>query len=664
MEDKSKSNNLEKTNPDTPIEPEKNEKPKNSIPKQAIDESGDFIKFQNSNPFNGINNINGFNNLNGINNFNHFSFNNTINNTLRNSIDILQNFKNNSNFNNINIINNENPFPLLNINGINNISNVDDKKKLNNIFISQNQNFNINSFDNLQNNLNNKMNNMKNNNRINNVIFTNFNMSSHSEENKFQNNVMNINNINIENLIQNFNSGFNNFNSQNHNHNHNHNGINIINNNNNYWYDEIEQVFNNSNKKNTEYNIKDKFNLSSQKMNQKNSNQKNKKINPSTFNGRKKNNGKKKYNLFKNNQNINKENIKEKDIRDFKRFCEGLNCSLPEYICSQIGSRIMQKYLNRFPPFIITNLIEKIYMDFETIMCDIYGNYFYQKLYIISSTEQRRMILNSIKEIFISVSKTSAGAHVTQSIIEESSTKEEKLIIMEYIKGHEMELALHPEGTHVLQKIIQIFPENERQNLTDVLCTNINVNILCQDLKGISVIKRLISFNTEKANRIKLVESFFGNCLEISKSSSGSYIIQYLLEQWGVDIGLKLILFCVTNFESFAISKHSANLIDKIILICLKRYSIIRYFGNDQNMNLINNEIIIINALKNIILESNKIMNIYKNKYGKALIIKIRKLFTIEENEKLYLFIKSLETLPNYLESKKYKMYIEIYKSQ
>ena len=664
MEDKSKSNNLEKTNPDTPIEPEKNEKPKNSIPKQAIDESGDFIKFQNSNPFNGINNINGFNNLNGINNFNHFSFNNTINNTLRNSIDILQNFKNNSNFNNINIINNENPFPLLNINGINNISNVDDKKKLNNIFISQNQNFNINSFDNLQNNLNNKMNNMKNNNRINNVIFTNFNMSSHSEENKFQNNVMNINNINIENLIQNFNSGFNNFNSQNHNHNHNHNGINIINNNNNYWYDEIEQVFNNSNKKNTEYNIKDKFNLSSQKMNQKNSNQKNKKINPSTFNGRKKNNGKKKYNLFKNNQNINKENIKEKDIRDFKRFCEGLNCSLPEYICSQIGSRIMQKYLNRFPPFIITNLIEKIYMDFETIMCDIYGNYFYQKLYIISSTEQRRMILNSIKEIFISVSKTSAGAHVTQSIIEESSTKEEKLIIMEYIKGHEMELALHPEGTHVLQKIIQIFPENERQNLTDVLCTNINVNILCQDLKGISVIKRLISFNTEKANRIKLVESFFGNCLEISKSSSGSYIIQYLLEQWGVDIGLKLILFCVTNFESFAISKHSANLIDKIILICLKRYSIIRYFGNDQNMNLINNEIIIINALKNIILESNKIMNIYKNKYGKDLIIKIRKLFTIEENEKLYLFIKSLETLPNYLESKKYKMYIEIYKSQ
>ena len=325
----------------------------------------------------------------------------------------------------------------------------------------------------------------------------------------------------------------------------------------------------------------------------------------------------------------------------------------------------MQKYLNRFPPFIITNLIEKINIYFEKIMCDVYGNYFCQKLYSISSIEQRRMILNSMKDIFINVSQNSAGAHVAQSIIELAETREEKDIIMDYIKNHEMQLALHPEGTHVLQKIVQIFAENERQLLTDVLCTKINVNNLCQDLKGISVIKRLISFNKETINRAKLVEAFFPNILEISKSSSGSYIIQYLLEQWGIDIGLKLIHFCILNFEAFAINKHSANLINKIILICLKRNTVIRTFNNVNNINLINcNEIIIINALKGIILEPNKIINVYKNKYGKALVIKIRKLLNLEENKKLYLLIKSLENSPNYLESKKYKIYIEIFESQ
>ena len=138
------------------------------------------------------------------------------------------------------------------------------------------------------------------------------------------------------------------------------------------------------------------------------------------------------------------------------------------------------------------------------------------------------MILNSMKDIFIAVSENAAGANVAQSIIELAETKEEKDIIMNYIKGHEMELSLHQEGTHALQKIIQIFEEDERQGLTDALCTVKKVNILCQDLKGISVIKRLISFNKEKANRIKLFEAFFQNIIEISKYPSGSYIIQYI----------------------------------------------------------------------------------------------------------------------------------------
>ena len=636
---------------------EENEKSENFIIKNASIKNGKeektYTKNLNSNSMKGTfeaegeNKIDGINKIKNINIFPSFGFNGSINNKLMDSFDLFQ--KNNYtgiNSNNINIINNKNNFSsLININNMNNIYNKN--KNCNN-----KQLFNINSFESLQNNFNNNISIINNNNQnLNQIKFSNFNMPIFQEGNYFQNNITNINNINninIENFIQNINTDLNsNFNKQNNNQ--------IINN--NFTFNGVEQILQKVNNKNEEYKN------DSKPLN--NNNLKNHKINPtsSLIFGRKKNGVKKNNNLFKGNQNLTKEN-KEKDIRDFKKFCEGLKCTLPDYICSQIGSRVMQKYLNRFPPFIITNLIEKIYINFEKMMCDIYGNYFCQKLYNISSTEQRRMILNSIKDIFINVSKTAAGAHVAQRIIEESYTKEEKSIIMSYIKSHEMELSLHPEGTHVLQKIIQVFPENERQNLTDVLCTNINVNILCQDLKGISVIKRLISFNTEKMNKMKLVDSFFRNFLEISKSSSGSYIIQYLLEQWGVDIAFNLIFFCITNFESFAVSKHSANLIDKIILICIKKYSIIRYFCNEQSMNIINNEIIIINALKNIILDPNKIINVYKNKYGKALIIKIRKLLSIEENERLYLFIKSLETVPNYLESKKYKMYIEIFRSQ
>lgn len=574
---------------------------------------------------NGLKSLNGNIKENGINGFSNYNYNNLLSNGFNDGINIFKNMAySEMNTPNINFLKNSSFPSYISMNEIN-----ENNASINHILF-QNQNMKNDFNDNIKsiNNINN-INNTKNLGNINNVIFTNnfnnFNISSFNE-NKFQNLFSNLNNFNINDINDN-------------------DALNKIDNIN--IYSNINELNDDDEDEKDEFELDGNYSLY-KLLSVKDIKSKN---------GKKQN--KKKNNLFHNESN------KEKDIRDFKRFCDGLKYPLQDYICSQVGSRIMQKYLNRFPSFIITNLIEKINIYFEKIMCDVYGNYFSQKLYRISSTEQRRMILNCMKDIFVTVSQNAAGAHVSQTIIELCESKEEKDIIMDYIKDHEMELSLHPEGTHVLQKIIQIFPENERQSLTDVLCTPINVFALCQDLKGISVIKRLISFNKDKINRMKLVDSFFPNVLPISNSSSGSYIIQYLIEQWGIDICLKLIHFTILNFEVFAINKHSVNLINKIILICFKRNSIIRSFNNVNNINIMNcNEIIIINALKRIILEPNKIVNVYKNKYGKALVLRIRKLYNVEENKKLYLLIKSLENTPNYLESKKYKIYVEVLKSQ
>ena len=370
-------------------------------------------------------------------------------------------------------------------------------------------------------------------------------------------------------------------------------------------------------------------------------------------------------NIRKNKKNNNKKRINSfnNEILNFKTFIENLNKPLDIFICSQTGSRMLQNNLDNFPPHILDILIDKIKFSFQKLMSDIYGNYFCQKLYSLSSFEQRMTILDNIKDIFVPISKTKAGSHAAQSIIEHASTLEEKNKIMSFIRNLEMEMALDTEGTHVLQKIIQIFKEGERQALTDVLSQSANVNILCKDLKGISVIKRLICFNNDENNRSKLVDALYDNCLEIVKTSSGSYILQFLLEEWGLNTGIKLIFFSIYNFEIFAKQKHGANFINKIIILCLKKYNVNRYFGNVQNVVFIKNEMIIINSLKNIIFDFNKIINIYKSKYAKALIFNIRKLFSREENEKLFLYIKSLESLQNSYDNKKYQIYIEIYKS-
>ena len=69
---------------------------------------------------------------------------------------------------------------------------------------------------------------------------------------------------------------------------------------------------------------------------------------------------------------------------------------------------------------------------------------------------------------------------------------------MSYIKGNEIEMSLDNEGTHIIQKIIQLFSENERQDLTDELCKPQNIDRLLCSLNGVHVLKRIIYFNKEK----------------------------------------------------------------------------------------------------------------------------------------------------------------------
>ena len=328
---------------------------------------------------------------------------------------------------------------------------------------------------------------------------------------------------------------------------------------------------------------------------------------------------KKRTSLFQNGCN------KEKDLRDFKRFCDGLKIPMPEYICTQIGSRIMQKYLKKFPSDIRTILINKISKYFDKLMCDIYGNYFCQRLYHISGLEQRIIILNSLKNIFIKISKNSYGAHVTQFIIGEAKSKEEKKIIIEYIFNHELELSFDPEGTHVIQKIISCFQENERKNINDIICMPENLKALCQDSKGIGIMKKLISNTENKDNKNKIINGIYNHCIEIAQNPFGNYIIQYIFEEWDININFNLIKICIDNSFILSTQKYSSNIIVKIINL----YSNI----NDNNYKYIQN-------LIKIFYDDKNILELYNNKYGRLILSKLSKIMSKEEKEAL---IKKIE---------------------
>ena len=336
---------------------------------------------------------------------------------------------------------------------------------------------------------------------------------------------------------------------------------------------------------------------------------------------------KKRTSLFQNERN------KEKDLRDFKRFCDGLKMPMCEYICNQIGSRIMQKYLKKFPSHIRTLLITKISPYIDKLMCDTYGNYFCQKLYKVSELHQRISILNILKNNFLTISKNKCGAHAIQSIIGEVQNIKEKNIILEYIQSHELELAYDSEGTHVLQKILSVFEEEERVNLNKVLCDKINLSSLCQDAKGICVIKKLIAGTKDENNKRKIVDDINDNCIEVALSPFGNYIIQLIFEEWDINICLKLIENCLDNAFILSSQKYSSNIIVKILDL---------YCDDKKNEY---NKYNFCEKLKNIFFDEKNLSELYNNKYGRLLLNKICKLISPEEKDNLKIKYKEQKSI-------------------
>jgi len=334
---------------------------------------------------------------------------------------------------------------------------------------------------------------------------------------------------------------------------------------------------------------------------------------------------KKRTSLFQNGLN------KEKDLKDFKRFCDGLKTSMDEYICTQIGSRIMQKYLKKFPSYIRTLLINKISVFFEKLMCDTYGNYFCQKLYNISELDQRILILNSLKNSFLTISKNNCGAHAIQFIIGAAQKNEEKKLIIDYVSNHELELSLDPEGTHVIQKIVTCFKENERQNLNNVLLVPDNINSLCLNGKGMCIMKKLIISTEDIDNKRKILNGIYKHYIEIAQSPFGNYIIQNIFEDWDINICSDLIQACIKDALIFATQKYSSNVIVKII---------------DLYQNNNNNYLNFIEQLKALFFDTKNIIDLYNNKYGRLLLYKLNGLIPKEEKEKLVrTFQKSVEDI-------------------
>ena len=298
----------------------------------------------------------------------------------------------------------------------------------------------------------------------------------------------------------------------------------------------------------------------------------------------------------KNNENII--NIEEKEINsinnntdeailnNFMKYIKEIKVPIINYICDSKGGLYLQKILENsgtdIKLYIIQNLNSK---GLIRIMKDIYGNYFFQKLIKNTNKDIISLIISYIIEDFINISKDSSGTFSIQALLYEIKLIKDYLIILERIKGYELEMVYDKNATYVLQKI------------KNFIKTNNNIN-----------------------NKIKIKFLIYNNFILLSQSPFGNYAVQFLMENWNKSDLVEIFEKIYENIFILSIQQFSSNVVEKGIEIMDEFYR-----GK---------------MIKKIFFED-KFIFLLKNKFGKFVINKAYKYMKPEMKKEIELSLIS-----------------------
>ena len=316
-----------------------------------------------------------------------------------------------------------------------------------------------------------------------------------------------------------------------------------------------------------------------------------------------------KQNYFNQDTNIYNPQINGKNLDDFIKYINSLPMPLVNFLCTQRGTFEIQKKLEKSSieyKVLLVNILGK--QGLSKIMNNIYGNYFFQQLIKNKDQSFIELIISYISENLTEISKDFQGTFCIQALLDEISTFEDEQKILNSIKDSEMEMAFNKNATHVLQKIVLLFPDKHRLYLNEIILNNFIA--LCLDSNGICLIKIFIKTNTLVNNKKRINDKVTNNFIILAESPFGNYGVQYLMELWKEnelkDIGDKIL----ENIHELSLQQYSSNVVEKAIEI----------FTNENRENI----------LRKLCFENKFFINLINNKFGKFVLNKAIKYMQID----------------------------------
>ena len=242
--------------------------------------------------------------------------------------------------------------------------------------------------------------------------------------------------------------------------------------------------------------------------------------------------------------------------------------------CRQIQTKLEKniknlKYTEEFYEIIKPRLIEIIEHQF--------GNYVIQKfLEVLLSQGNKKIFENiflDINEKLFSICIHNYGTLVIQKTLEKfdktnySKIETEKLnsVFKNMIEKHLYELCCDKNGNHVYQKLLKIFPKENNKNdflFDELIKISFKVSIIQQ---GATLLNVALEQGNENQKE-KLCEAIVDNIGDLIIDKYGNYTIQTVFKLMKEKINEKIYKYIDDNLLRLSKEKFSSNVIDKCII--------------------------------------------------------------------------------------------------
>ena len=308
------------------------------------------------------------------------------------------------------------------------------------------------------------------------------------------------------------------------------------------------------------------------------------------------------------------------NLDDFIKYINSLPMPLVNFLCTPKGTLEIQKKLEKSSKeykVLLVNILRK--QGLSKIMKNIYGNYFFQQLIKNSEKSFISLIVSYIAEDIVEISKDFQGTFCLQALLDEVKSLEDEQKILISIKNYEMEMAFNKNATHVLQKLILLFPDIHRLYLNEIILNNFIA--LCLDSNGVCLIKIFIKTNTVINNKKRINEKIKNNFVLLSESPFGNYGVQFLMELWDENDLKDIKEKVLENIQELSLQQFSSNVIEKAFEI----------FSGEYKEKMI----------KKLCFENNFIIRLINSKFGKFVLNKAIKCMSIDMINEFQLYLNN-----------------------